>query len=371
MKILHINSNYLQSSLYKTQKNEMDFQRENENIFFVPLVNNKTNNKYKNIIEEHNLYAPLILNKYDKYLYFFRKFKIEKFVRKNLNIVDYNHIFAYSLFSNGGVAYSLYKKYGISYTVLVQNTDLNTYFPKMLHLRSYVYKIITNASNIIFISESYKNSMIEKFIKNKDKDDVVKKSTVIPFGIDNFWFNNQVEDKKINRKQNFIKLLFVGKINSNKNIDLLINAVRKINKNSFNCKLTLIGDIEDLSYKSFIYENREYVEHIGFLEKEELLKKYREHDIFVMASFRESFGLVYAEAMTQGLPVIYTRGQGFDKQFTEGTVGYSVDPNDVDELIKKINLIDNSYEMISEKCIKESKKFKWLNIIDKYTKLKC
>ena len=37
---------------------------------------------------------------------------------------------------------------------------------------------------------------------------------------------------------------------------------------------------------------------------------YRENDIYVMPSIIETFGLVYAEAMSQGLPVIYTRGQG-------------------------------------------------------------
>ena len=45
-----------------------------------------------------------------------------------------------------------------------------------------------------------------------------------------------------------------------------------------------------------------------------------------MTSLGESFGLTYAEAMSQGVPVIYSKGQGFDGQFKEGVVGYHVDP---------------------------------------------
>lgn len=40
-----------------------------------------------------------------------------------------------------------------------------------------------------------------------------------------------------------------------------------------------------------------------------------------MPSHKETFGLVYAEAMSQGLPIIYTKNQGFDGQFPDGYVG--------------------------------------------------
>ena len=42
-----------------------------------------------------------------------------------------------------------------------------------------------------------------------------------------------------------------------------------------------------------------------------------------MPSITETFGLVYGEALSQGLLIIYTKGQGFDGQIKEKLAGYS------------------------------------------------
>ena len=88
-----------------------------------------------------------------------------------------------------------------------------------------------------------------------------------------------------------------------------------------------------------------------------------------MPSFLETFGRVYAEAMTQGVPVIYTRGQGFDKNFPEGTVGYSVKADDVEEITDAVNKILNNYAEISKNCIENSCIFNWNDIAEQLDKL--
>ena len=67
-----------------------------------------------------------------------------------------------------------------------------------------------------------------------------------------------------------------------------------------------------------------------------------------MPSFHETFGLVYIEAMSQGLPIIYTKGEGIDGYFKEATVGYSVNPKDVKNIVKKIEMIIHNYNKISK-----------------------
>src|SRR5699024_7356512 len=109
--------------------------------------------------------------------------------------------------------------------------------------------------------------------------------------------------------------------------------------------------------------------HIHFVRKEELLNLYRSSDIFIMPSITETFGLVYAEAMTQGLPLIYSANQGFDKQFEEGKVGYRVEPKDVDEIANRIHAILKRYNEISLNCYHCSDKFDWDIIAEKYLKM--
>jgi glycosyltransferase involved in cell wall biosynthesis len=88
-----------------------------------------------------------------------------------------------------------------------------------------------------------------------------------------------------------------------------------------------------------------------------------------MASFKETFGLVYFEAMSQGTPVIYSEGQGIDGYFPQGFIGYSVDPHDFNDAKIKIELILKNYESISKNCLISSTKISkkaiisaWVNI---------
>ena len=103
--------------------------------------------------------------------------------------------------------------------------------------------------------------------------------------------------------------------------------------------------------------------------KEQLIDRYRENDIFVMPSFSETFGLVYGEAMSQGLPVIYTAGEGFSGQFPEGEAGYGVDPRDTDDLVEKILLVVKNYRELHRRCPGLARRFDWDKIIAQYERI--
>ena len=124
--------------------------------------------------------------------------------------------------------------------------------------------------------------------------------------------------------------------------------------------------ISDQSKKAVSYE---FVVYHGIKPKEELLLHLRGSDIFVMPSIHESFGLVYAEAMTQGVPVVYSRGQGFDGQYKEGEVGYSVDCFDAQEIADRMIDILNDYRNISNQCIENSKRYSWEKIAKRYKEI--
>src|SRR5690606_2930407 len=48
-----------------------------------------------------------------------------------------------------------------------------------------------------------------------------------------------------------------------------------------------------------------------------LKEHFSEADVFVMPSRNETFGLVYVEAMLQGLPILYTSNEGIDGFYKE------------------------------------------------------
>jgi glycosyltransferase involved in cell wall biosynthesis len=363
MNILHINSYYITGRFYKNL-----FQKQlNKNLELDVFVPVPTKNKYSLSSNETNTLISPNHAKYDRYNFFLKHKKIYCDLIKNYQIGKFKLIHAHSLFSNGYVALKIKQNYGIPYIVAVRNTDVNFFFRYMLHLRTLGFKIMSEADRIVFISEPYKQYVLDRFVPKKKLDDILNKIDIIPNGIDDFWFKNKISILP-HKKFKHIKLLFVGTINKNKNILTTIKAIECLKKKGLDIIFTIVGSIEDQNIFKKIMKNT-YIIYLEPMGQEKLLDIYRENDIFVMPSKRETFGLVYAEAMSQGLPVIYTRGQGFDLRFEEGEVGYSVFHNSHIEISKKIEMIIENYQRISERCVNNIEKFDWEIISDKYVEL--
>jgi glycosyltransferase involved in cell wall biosynthesis len=282
-------------------------------------------------------------------------------------------IHAHSLFSDGGVAYELYKKYNIPYLVAIRNTDINKYFKYGIHLRPYALKILKNASKIIFISNAYKEEVLRKYIPQSLMKNILSKTEIIPNGIDKYWHKNIKPINKNDREydfsnQNKLKIIYVGVINKNKNLKTTIKALNILKEKGYEIEFTVVGRLEDESFNYEIKQNS-FINYVGQKDKTELIHLYRSNHIFLMPSIKETFGLVYVEAMSQGLPVIYTKGQGFDGQFEEGTVGYSVYATDAEDIADKVLLIRKNYDFLTKACIVNVRKFDWEGIANLYIKL--
>lgn len=186
---------------------------------------------------------------------------------------------------------------------------------------------------------------------------------VIPNGIDDFFLKNTPEPG--NKVSVPLELLYAGEINSNKNLELTVQAAKLLREQGIEVRLTAVGDIQEEKYRGLL-EDTSFVSYFPRCPKEEILQHLRESDIFVMPSHTETFGLVYAEAMSQGVPVLYTRGQGFDGQFPEGTVGYPVSDSDPVELAEKIRQVAENYSSLSANCLANVSRFDWHTIAKEY-----
>ena len=83
-----------------------------------------------------------------------------------------------------------------------------------------------------------------------------------------------------------------------------------------------------------------------------------------MPSLAETFGLVYLEALSQNLPVVYTKGQGIDGLFDE-SVGIGVNPLSVEDIAEALRTILENQELFSNKTI-DFEKFRWCHVAEIY-----
>ncbi len=333
-----------------------------ENNIFVPMYD-----KNQSVIKPNdNVLVSECFKKWDRLVFDYKQSKILKSVESNYSVKDFDLIHAYTLFTDGNCARKLSKKYGVPYVVAVRNTDVNNFFRTMVHLRGRGVKTMLDAKQVFFLSEAYKKQVFDKYIPEKYKAIIEKKSQIVPNGIDDFFFENSPENENVLQKP--LKLMYAGRIDRNKNIPTIQKAMSILAKNGIDSTLTVVGRVADQKLFSEIKDDSRTT-CLDPMPKEKLIGIYREHNIFVMPSFTESFGLVYAEAMSQGLPVIYSKGQGFDGQFSEGKVGFHVDAYDANDVAEGIKKLADNFENIKKNVISCSKVFNWLEITDLYDKI--
>jgi len=288
LKILHINSYFSTSKFYKNFFDEQMNSKMELNVY-VPVA--KT---YQLQDFEFGEYTKVkkIFNEFDRYVYFYKQYKIIHDIEKEYNIKNMSLIHAHSLFTNGYAALKMYKKYNIPYIVAVRDTDLNLFFKKMFFLRGIGLEILKSAKNIIVLSKPYKDQLLEKYIPAKEKDEIERKISILPNGIDKFWLENKYMPKTIGQKTH-IKLIQVGEVSKRKNQLTSLEVVKKLNsmQGKFYFTLTIVGKIKDNKILSRLQKS-EYVTYFPHVNKERLLNLYREHDIFIMPSTTETFGLV-------------------------------------------------------------------------------
>lgn len=299
---------------------------------------------------------------------FFRKQRVIKHDIEQRNLCrNINLIHAHTLFSAGYTAWRIFNRYKIPYVVAVRNTDVNVFLRNMIHLRPVGVKILRDASAVIFISPAYKRFVFNRFIPSHYKSIIEGKSYVLPNGIDDFYLNssNSNHIKTIDGKR--VRLIYVGEVNTNKNISTTLKACELLESHGLNPTLTVIGRITEERFES-IKHNR-FVKYYPQCPKEEVITHYLDNDIFVMPSLRETFGLVYIEAISQGLPIVYSKGQGVDGYFDDGYVGFSVNSLNESEIAYAIEKIIADYQSISARCFSAAKPFSWSKIASEYRTL--
>lgn len=141
-------------------------------------------------------------------------------------------------------------------------------------------------------------------------------------------------------------VVFVGRLTKQKGVTYLLEALALLRKQGLPLDLTIVGDgPERVALKAQARALAVPSVFTGFVEPELVADHLAAKRVLVLPSIEEGLGLVVAEALAQGVPVVATRSGGIPDLLTEDSAGELVPPADVPALaaaIKKV-VTDDSY----------------------------
>jgi glycosyltransferase involved in cell wall biosynthesis len=175
-----------------------------------------------------------------------------------------------------------------------------------------------------------------------------EKLHLIPNGVDVLRFKPDVSVSKIKKKLGLEDKYIVFTLRHHEakyGVEYLIRAIPLVLREREDVAFIIGGDgslrtyHEKLTRKLGVHESAIFT---GKIPQNILPFYYAACDVFVIPSLQEAFGLVVAEAMASGKPVIGTRVGGIPDQITDGMNGFLVEPRSPEQIAERILRLINS-----------------------------
>lgn len=365
MRILHVNSYFKTNSVHQEFVRALASCGVQQRVFLPIQKAGDVARSKETAIGQVRVHEIPAYSGWARYIWPVKIFQIYQAALSVINIERPDLIHAHTLITNGLVAYFLSRRYGVPYVVTVRNTDVDVFFRKIPFFSYLGLKVMKRARKIMVLSPVYRMQKLPRYFPVKSYAHLYEKMEVVPSGINDGWFQPPI----LPRSKKNESLIFVGRVDKNKNLELVIDALKCLAENGVLLRLNVVGDGDQLDYLSKKAEGLDVVFYGRLESRDELKAIFQQSDVLVVPSRRETFGLVYAEALSQGLPIIYTAGQGFDNFFPDGQVGYRVSGVDPEELARAVLKIYEDYEAIANRAVDAAKQFRWCVAAKKITAL--
>lgn len=168
---------------------------------------------------------------------------------------------------------------------------------------------------------------------------------------------NEWEERKTKIRNGVdFQILYVGRLEKKKNVDLLIHAIHELymadTLNKF--QLLCIGGGEELLPLMELVKKLKLTSIVKFIgpmyELEQLAYYFLSSDVFVLPGLG---GLAINQAINFGLPVILCEADGSERDMVvDGVNGFYFKQNDTNDLCNKINIIIRSKSLIASMALK-------------------
>jgi glycosyltransferase involved in cell wall biosynthesis len=207
---------------------------------------------------------------------------------------------------------------------------------------SYMHWLYGQVDTVFVNSEHYRKCWI-------DRGFAPEKLKILPRGLDTDLFTPTRRDLKfwpgagVNGKE--VRLLYVGRISREKDLDVLATAYKKIRETGLPVKLYLVGDGP---YSEALAAALPDAIFLGYLTGEKLANAYASADVFVFPSTTDTFGNVVLEAQASGLPVIVSDVGGPKELVEDGRTGFVTKAHDPDDFARAIERVSNDSSLRSK-----------------------
>lgn len=236
------------------------------------------------------------------------------------------------------------------------------YYPIEKYLAKYTDTLIT------INQEDYQRA------KKKFKAQRVEYIPGVGIDLEKFCTMETDRDSKLNElnlpKDAFV-ILSVGELNKNKNHEVVIKAIAKIDNSNIHYLICGQGKLDNhLRELSNGLGIGCQVHLLGF--RNDIADICKISDLFAFPSYREGLSVALMEAMANGLPVVCSSIRGNSDLIEVGKGGYLAAHNDVDEFAKYINeliIVKRLRRDFSLHNQEQIKKYEIENIINKMKKI--
>lgn len=323
----------------------------------IPAINYyDTKNNYIRYYRNLSYIVSIYANKKEANIFILNYYfmhPIIEYLKKHMNdckIIAVVHFLGWCFPLNGNIS-----KLRKIVTTKTKDEEENIIYEEFIQEKRYFNQV----DYIICLSKQTEELLSSLYMIEKYK--IVK----IPNGIKDEYISLNKEERKMLKhkllfRENDLIILYVGRLDPSKGLDLLISSFYNVTAKLDNAHLIIVGDGDYDTYIKKCFSIRNKITFTGKITKENLYQYYQIADVGVILSYHEQCSFVAIEMMMHKIPLIGSNNLGIKEMISKDLkLFHSEDINSLSQLIIKVLTSSNHhYQTESKEIYKRMYTFK-------------